>query len=742
MNTPPFGTHIRLGGALVAGLLLAASPARPAPGHPPPASRIAPAGPVSDPRPPGAAARSLLIPLMESGHLAPEDLERLATAPTSRILDRIFQPRGAAAVFDCVELADLDRPAAPESLDVLHYDIRADSVSLVNESFHAVTGITFRALKPLRSVDFDLTGVQITAVLAGRPGTTVPVAYDLVDSVLHVQLPQEIPTDSTGLVTVDYRAPDGAGDCLNAHGMPSGWVFTRSGAHTFGEPTYSRHWYPCHDVPWDKATATLVLTVPSGLVGSASGVLTDSVKVNGLDRLTWSVPVPVSNYLLAFYISDYRITRLTSPGGIPLEYFVYPRLETAAGIDFQHVPDMVDFFSAFYPYPYPRYAMSLGFFGGGMEHVMNSLIGEFFLLGDLSYETLFAHELAHQWWGDLVTTDSWRDVWLNEGFATYAEAMYTEHAYGWDAMRERTAFIDSIYIARLDDIDHPLLDPPVENVFDFVVYQKGGRTLDMLRGVSRLRLMRGPARPPEGFDAAALAGDDRFYRIFTRYTGDHAYANVTTLDFQREAEAQLGEDLTWFFDPWLRGAGFPDIAYDWTATTTPSGVNLDVQVKQVQTWATRFRMPLQVRYRSGGTVLDEVRTLREDATEWVVSLPPGDWQVELDPDDWMLDRHRRMAVTPEPRPGAVFPNPSATGFSILDTLPGESPARVILTVLDVQGRRVWEEDLGRQPPGPLALRWEGRDLSGRRARPGAYYARLRMGPRTAVRGLVVLPGPR
>jgi len=306
-------------------------------------------------------------------------------------------------------------------------------------------------------------------------------------------------------------------------------------------------------------------------------------------------------------------------------------------------------------------------------------------------------------------------------------------------MREETAFIDSIYIARRDQIDHPVLDPPVENVFDFVVYQKGGRTLDMLRGLSRLRLMQGPARPPEAWQDAALAGDDRFYPIFTRYTGDHAFGNATSLDFQHAAEAEMGEDLTWFFDLWLRGVGFPDLIYDWAATATPTGVNLDVQVGQVQIWGTRFRMPLQVRYRSGSTILDEVRTLTEDTTEWVVSLPPGDWTVELDPDDWLLDRHTRMAVVPEPRPGAAFPNPSATGFSILDTLPGESPARVALTVLDVQGRRVWEEDLGRQPPGPLVLRWEGRDLSGRRARPGAYYARVEAGAWSTVRRLVVLP---
>jgi len=683
-----------------------------------------------------------LIPLLEHGGLSREEWEQLATEPPDRLLERLLEPRGAAFDADCIPLENLDPPAEPDTLDVLHYDIRVDEVDLVNRSFHAVTTITFRALKPLGAAGFDLARVQVLDVLAGRPGPPEPVAYALFDSVLVVQLPETIETDSIAVVTVEYESS--AATCVNLAALTAGMVFDESGFYTMGEPIYARYWYPCHDVPWDKATVSLTLTVPPGLAGSGSGVLVDSTRVDGLDRLTWSVPFPVSAYLLALYARNYVCIRETSPDGIPLEYFVPTELEEAARISLRHTPDMIHFLSTIYPYPYPRYAMTVTSGGGGMEHVMNSLLEDLLIQqSTASADPFVVHELAHQWWGDLVTMASWRDIWLNEGFATYMEWLYDEHAHGW-AARARHAnpnFNES-------RLGVPILDPePPFSIFAFgfsgnyVTYQKGARVLDMLRGISRLRLMQGLPRPPEAWKLAGLAGDDRFLRILTRYTGDHAFGTATSLDFQHAAEAELGEDLAWFFEPWLRGTGFADLAYDWRSTTTPTGVNLDVQIDQVQDFPTRYRGPLQVRYRSGDTLLDEVRELSEGRTEWVVSLPPGEWEVELDPDDWLMHRARQVGITPEP-PGSPFPNPSAVGFSLVDTVPGQEPAQVTLTVLDVQGRRVWQEDLGQQPPGPLSLRWEGQDLSGRRARPGAYHARLRMGTRTVVRRLVVLSGSR
>ncbi|HET9233285.1 MAG TPA: M1 family aminopeptidase, partial [Candidatus Eisenbacteria bacterium] len=391
------------------------------------------------------------------------------------------------------------------------------------------------------------------------------------------------------------------------------------------------------------------------------------------------------------------------------------------------------------PYPFPRYAMSLGYFGGGMEHVMNSLIGYFYIRGDRSHETLWSHELAHQWWGDLVTLDTWREIWLNEGFAVFYEYLYSEHKYGAESVRTRIAYIDSVYQALPDSLDHPILNPPRQNPFTTVVYYKGARVLDMLRGVSRLRLMEGPPSVPETHLAAIQAADERFRAIFTDYASQYAYENVTTTDFQHVAENKLGENLDWFFDPWLGGEGFPTWWLDWRATPQGSSTSIEVRVQQATTDATKYSMPILVRYRSETDVLEEVRTVGSDARSWTVSLGSGNWTVELDPEDWILDRTEERSLIPGIHGLHVSPNPSRTGFNFSGTLGGTDEVPSTLSVYDLAGRRVRFIDVGSLAPGPVSIAWDGRADDGTVSAPGMYFARLSFGASSATARLVLLP---
>jgi aminopeptidase N len=445
----------------------------------------------------------------------------------------------------------------------------------------------------------------------------------------------------------------------------------------------------------------------------------------------------VSTYLNAFYLGNYVELTDSTLTGIPLQYFTYPNLEEYTRVDYENVPDMVDFYSTFFPYPYPRYAMSLGYFGGGMEHIMDSLIGYFFIRGDRSFEPLFAHELAHQWWGDLVTVASWRHIWLNEGFATYFDLLFTEHAYGRAAKQARIAFTDSVYQAR-PDLDHPILDPPLDDVFSNTEYTKGARVLDMLRGVSRFRLMTGPPAPPQSHQAAAEAGDARFESIFTGYASRYRYRNVTTADFQQVAEEKLGENLDWFFGPWLNGTAYPTWWFDWRDTLFAGESTVEVHVQEAPTNPTRFTVLMPVRYRSGTTILDEVRTIGPDSTSWVASLPPGQWTVELDPDNWVLDKaERRLLIPPAPEL-TIAPNPSYSGFRFMTTITGTTPVAARLTVHDIQGRRVHHVDFGTLSPGPIALAWDGRADDGTRAAAGVYFARVWLGATSTIARIVML----
>ena len=694
---------------------------------------------------PPRSPRSLpvLLPLMEHGNQGPEELQRLINGPLEVALNKLDNS-SSPANGHCIDLSFLDRPSTPDSLDVLHYDIRMNSIDEGSRTFEAVTIVRLRALKDLTQFNLDLVGCIVDSVRTVSLPDSTPlnssfVQKNLPDSstTLTIRIPGSIRNGDSVDVRVAYR--NLTPGCINDSGLFSGVVWTPVGVHTFSEPTYARSWYPSHDVPWDRATATIRIAAPGGRVVAASGVPAGSEMIEGKSYERWDTPVPMATYLNAFYLGDYLVLNDTGPDSIELQYFTYPHLEANTRVDFENIPDMIAFYSTFYSYPFPRYAMSLGFFGGGMEHTMNSLIGYFFIRGDRSYETLFAHELAHQWWGDLITLDTWRELWLNEGFAVYFEYLYTEYKYGNEPVRSRIAFVDSVYQARADSLDHPILDPPVKNPFTFVVYYKGARVLDMLRGVSRHRLIEGPPSPPEAHLAMTQAGDDRFRAIFTDYASQYAYSNVTTSDFQQVAETRLGEDLDWFFDPWLRGGGFPTWWLDWSATPQGSQTTIEVRVRQASTDTTQYSMPVLVRYRSGSQTLDEVRTIGSELASWSVSLPSGEWSVELDPEDWVLDRTEERPLVPGIPSLHVSPNPSAVGFTFSAILGGTGQAPSSLSVYDLAGRLVRRIDLGSRVPGQVSLAWDGRADDGTVSAPGMYFARLSFGASNATARLVLLP---
>jgi|GEM_PF-2394046 len=734
------------------------------------ASPAGPPPPKQRPRTPPALP--ILLPRLEHGRLDPNQARSLLNGPLPEAVEAA-RLRPAQPVSDaCVELMSLDRPSIPDSIDVLHYDIRIDNVDETAKTFAALTTVRVKALQGLSRFDLDLASCVVDSVeVASLPGSNFVTAAFIQQSpvpdpspqVLTIDLPQMLSMGDSLEARVHYRGTSG---CLSVDGIFSGVVFSPVGVHSFSEPTYARHWYPSHDVPWDKATVSLSVFPDSGRVASASGVPAGQIQIDGRTYEHWETQLPISTYLNAFYLGDYVELQDSAPGGIPLQYFTYPALETYTEVDFENVPDMVAFYSTFFPYPYPRYAMSLGYFGGGMEHVMNSLIGYFFIRGDRSFEPLWAHELAHQWWGDLVTIGQWRDIWLNEGFATYFDLLYTEHHYGQAAMKASIAFTDSVYQARLDLLDHPILDPPLNDVFSFTVYNKGARVLDMLRGVSRLRLMTGPPAPPEAHQSAEQTGDARFNSIFTEYASRYRYGNVTTADFQQVAEEKLGENLDWFFDQWLNGRAYPTWRVDWRDSLSTGGSSVQVHIKEAPTDLTHFTVLLPVRYRSGDVVLDEVRTVGPDSSSWVVSLPPGQWSVELDPDNWVLDKTELHYTTVERQhittipvqppvgvvdsvthpvsviPGVdgitVLPNPSASGFIIKATVTGTVPVPAVLSLHDLQGRQVRGMNFGTLLPGPIAFTWDGRADDGTRAASGIYFAQLSLGPTQTVVRLVLL----
>jgi hypothetical protein len=694
--------------------------------------------PQVNPVPPGPRTVPALIPLFEQGRVSPDRLQELLNLDARGVARAVGEL--SPAEVSCIA-PEFGLPARPDSVDVLHYDIHILQIDRAMRTVRAEATVTLAALRDLAGVDFDFAGLTASQVGLRTRGDTLftAVAYAQSDSVLHVGPLATIPEGDTVAVRVAYAGTNP--ECQGINTPPGGLVFSDRGSHTFAEPSYARNWFPCHDAPRDKATLTLTVDAPAGLVASGTGVLASETPVGDRTRYVWNLDQPAATYLMAFYLGDYVKLEETGPDGLPLEFFTYPEIAEATREAFAVVPDMVSFFSQVHPFPFPRYAMTVEDFGGGMEHQTNTLIGWFFIGGradERDLEDLYSHELAHQWWGDMITPEVWRDIWLNEGFATYFSLLFTEHRYGWEPMRERLALMDSVYFSR-PDLDQPLRDPRPGGLLSFIEYNKGARVLDMLRSVCRLRLAGETPVDSAAFDSGTAPGDARFFDIFRRYAAKHAYGNVTSADFQAAAEEVLGEDLTWFFDPWLNRTGYPRYQFDWRSAPAGTGTRVRVRIRQVPSDGPPYRMPIQIAYRDSLRELDSVQRAEGELTEWTVDLPGGTWQVVPDPKGWLLAVFERADLFPALVDLSVSPIPSASGFTFSGTLSGDLGGRGSLAVYDVQGRRVAFRDLGTLGPGTFEARWNARGDDGRAVAAGVYFARLRIAGTLANRRLVVLP---
>jgi aminopeptidase N len=325
-------------------------------------------------------------------------------------------------------------------------------------------------------------------------------------------------------VPVDDRDPGSS--------VPSGWHTRDDYAFVAGEPVSAATFHPANDHPSDKAAFRYVVSAPEDLTVVANGRLESSDTADGRTTWTYDAPDQQATYLTTLLIGDFEVLDGgTSASGVEIRNVVQSNLLDVGEEAFVDQPRMIDAFEELFgPYPFDVYGAALvedENFGGALETQTLSIFG-----GDVAgSEAVVAHELAHQWFGDDVSLERWEDLWLNEGFATYAEALWLEASEPAFSMQEWIEDIGSS--GRLDEAIHPA---PRE-LFSDGVYLRGALTLHALR---------------------TEVGDDIFFDILWAWTERHGGANATTADFESLAAEQSGQDLDALFGLWLRQPELPD----------------------------------------------------------------------------------------------------------------------------------------------------------------------------------------
>ena len=627
----------------------------------------------------------------------------------------------------------LDIHTAPSNpaFNVLSYRLDL-SLAMVNENFAGRNQITLVMKLPSDFLVLYQFKLQIDSVFVD--GVQRPYTTDDANERFTVDLGalRGAGGADTVRLTVAYRRLPGISrltDRLGYYyfndtivGLPANLGYTMS------EPSDARCWMPCYDEPWQKATAEINVTVPQGYVAASNGRLFGTT-LNGDGTVTWHWKEghQIATYLMCATVSKFTVPAsvlVRAPGdSIPVEYFVWPRDSAATSAYLPTVRQMItNLGSLFGPYPWDKYGMAAvtPFAYGGMEHQTITTIHE-------ALETdqdVVVHELAHQWWGDLVTCGSWPDIWLNESFATYSQALWRETTGGPVA---RQGVLNSMLGFDVGSWTGAVYNPEGQGLYLFsdVVYSKGAWVLHTLRGA---------------------IGDSAFFRSLRMWRQLYSEKSAVTADFQAAVESVTGRDMSWFFDEWIYGPGWPvySIASNWGGDT----LALRVAQQQDQGWPT-YTMPLQVRVYTGtrDTTLILRDSLRTQDFRFAFAAKPD--SVAFDPDGWVLHQVG-TPIGPPSVPGTPlafslrqnYPNPFNSSSTIGYIVPGivspaGAPSGVKLAVYDLLGRRVTTLVDDNQFPGEYFVQFDG---SGRAS--GVYFYRLEIktggASTTAVRKMVLI----
>ena len=504
---------------------------------------------------------------------------------------RCFQVASLFLLFlTALVAAKGQNPDRPRTFDVKHYAIHI-SFDRDKKIVYGDTTVELTPLSaPLNSVDLDAIGLKFSKVTMSPRES--PLTYRTSDGQIAITLDRSYSSGENISLRFNYSITDPKKGVYFIDAERSANKFQHPAQiWTQNEPEDGRYWFPSFDFPSDKATSEEFITVQKGEVAVGNGRLIDNVQnADGTVTYHYRMNVPHSTYLTSFVVGDF-IKLSDKYKDIPLGFYAYADRRRVAGIAFSRTKEMMEDFEALtgISFPFEKYdqAMVAGFQDfDGMENVTATTLADTSVLfaeypfGKPIVENLVSHELAHSWFGDMVTCKNWSELWLNEGFATFMEAAFREKAYGranyiQTLIQDRDEFITDDAVSKNR---HPLrnLSAKADNsLFDVTTYQKGGVVLHMLR---------------------ETVGDAAFWKGVNIYLSRHKFDNVVSSDLQSAMEEASGQKLQWFFDQWVYAAGYPKLEVTWTNDPAPGGLKITVNQAQKSDGMTpaAFQFPLDV----------------------------------------------------------------------------------------------------------------------------------------------------
>jgi aminopeptidase N len=532
----------------------------------------------------------------------------IAQAPPDR---RPFAPPGTPRQTGRIREADIKHLKAELTIDAQKKEL------------HGTVTHTLSPLHPyLTSLTFDVgPKLKVSRVTAGPEGATCK--FEVKDQKLTVTLDKPYGSGDTLDVSISYAGQPQSG--LHFVSPDPAYPDKQAAVWTQGEAEDNHHWLPCYDYPNDKQTTEMIITVAKPLSVVSNGTLMATREnPDGTRTFHWKMDQPHSTYLITVAAADFASFH-DRIGDLPVDYYVTRNVdETTARRFMGKTPEMIRFYNekTGQKYPYPKYAqVCLPEFGGGMENTSATSMTDQALLDEIQalegdQDGLVAHELAHQWFGDLMTCKDWSHIWLNEGFASYFDPLFTQHDRGEDEFRlrmdgERQGYLSNDRMYRRPTVETRYRSPM--QMFDSMTYAKGGCILHMLR---------------------SYVGEENWWKGIQLYVARNKFQAVETDDFRKAMEEASGKDLKWFFDQWLYKAGHPELKVRWRYENEDHTVRLKVeQTQKVDDQTPLFRLPTTIElYESAGKSRSIPIVIEGASQEFVIPAATRPASVQIDPD--------------------------------------------------------------------------------------------------------------